>query len=71
MQLLWRKMFKSDHGKIIVWNALYVWLWRERVLFWVQNYLRFKRMQERQKLSGTCHIQVRRKESFMWTKKCN
>ncbi len=68
MQLLWGKMFKSDHGKIIVWNALYVPLWRERVLFWVQNYLCFKRMQERQKLSGTCHIWARRKESFMWTK---
>jgi hypothetical protein len=43
-------------------------LWRETMLFWVQNYLRLKRMQEKQKLSRTCHIWATRKRSFMWTR---
>ncbi len=62
------KCSKVIMEKLIVWSALYVWLWRERMLFWVQNYLCFKMMQERQKLFGTCHIWARRKKSFMWTK---
>jgi hypothetical protein len=66
-----KKCSKVIMEKLIVWNALYVQLWRERMLLWVQNYLCLKKMQERQKLFWTCHIKAKNKEEFYVNKKCN
>jgi hypothetical protein len=61
-------MFKSDHGKINCVKCIVCFIVKGKDVILGSNYLRFKRMQEKQKLSWTCHIWARRKESFMWTK---
>ncbi len=55
-------------GKLTMWNALCVWLWRGTTSFWVKKLTHLINMRERWKRCGTCHVWARKKVNFMWTR---
>jgi hypothetical protein len=55
--------------KLIMWSALCIWLWRERISFCVLNFTHLKACGNDKTIQDKPHSRARRKGRLMWIKK--